>query len=146
MQIHFSQIYITPGVSFDFKIALQRYLSDSISPLVTPSEKFVEKYGEEWSVMIRISAKRGSIENELRGPTVYRRASSVEFTVFLPFDQLSNASDVGRGTLVRLLDGTSAVLTRLGLDPSRFDEQVPSLVRCLEAEFPPYFYIPRASS
>ena len=94
MQVFFGQIYIKPGISFGFSHRFQTYLGQKVSALVSPSREFTERYGSDWELMFRISAKEGITENELRGPTVFRKDKDVEFTIFLPFDTIHRDQDV----------------------------------------------------
>src|SRR5438128_660345 len=105
MKVHFGQIYIEPGVEFPFSHLFQRYLAKEVTALVVPSGKFIEKYGSDFELMFRISAKNGIQDNEIRGPTVFRKAKDVEYTVFLPFDIISGTHDVPHSALRFLLKG-----------------------------------------
>src|SRR5438132_14279232 len=85
MKVWFGQIYIGPGVSFPFSHHFQRRLSHEVTALVEPSEKFIKKFGREFELMFRISAKQKLKRNEIRGPTVFNKTRDVEYTIFLPF-------------------------------------------------------------
>ena len=94
MKVHFRQIYIEPGVTFPFSCDLQRRLAREVSALVEPSAKFLKKYGDDFELTFNVSAKSGIDANEIRGPSVFRRAKDVEYTIFLPFDLITRDSDV----------------------------------------------------
>ncbi|MDR3406481.1 MAG: hypothetical protein P4L99_28615 [Chthoniobacter sp.] len=123
MKIHFGQIYIESGVSFPFSFQFQRHLSDEISALVAPSAKFTQDYGDDWQLMFRVSAKRGICDNEIRGPSVFKKDKDVEFTIFLPFDVIHGESGVLQSAIGFLLQGVSSVLDSLGIDVSEIQAQ-----------------------
>ena len=119
MTIHFGQVYVQPGVSFPFTHHFQRRLSEAISALVEPSPTFAKKFGDDYALIFRISAKKGLHDNEVLGPTVFKKARDVEYTVFLPFDEIARSSDVPRTALRYLLKGVCSVFNSLGIDSSR---------------------------
>ena len=106
MQIYFGQIYVEPEVAFPFSTQFQQLLGTEITSLVQPSTGFVEKYGIDWDVMIRISAKTKIENNEVLGPWVCKRDQDVECTVFLPYDVIDRAKSGHEIALQFLLDGT----------------------------------------
>jgi hypothetical protein len=128
MQIHFGQIYIQPGVSFSFSWHFQRFLSKETTALVVPSAKFVEAYGSDFELMFRISAKKGIQDNEIRGPTVFRKAKDVEYTVFLPFDVITHEPEVSKSALRFLLRGVCSVFKSLDIDTAMVLEKQESLI------------------
>ena len=134
MKIHFGQIYIQPGISFPFSILFQRRLSEEVSGLFTPSASFVQKYGVDWNVMFRISAKRVIPENEVRGPTVFRKDKNVEFTIFLPFDVIQNSPCVWRSAIEFLLRGVCSVFESLGFDTTKLESRRSLLAETLSAD------------
>ena len=103
MKIYFGQIYIQAGVSFPFSFDFQRRLSEEVTPLLQPSSKFCKKYGDDFSLMFRISAKSDLEDNEIRGPTVFRKTRDVEYSIFLPFDVIVRHTDAPRSALRFLL-------------------------------------------
>jgi hypothetical protein len=116
MKIWFGQIYIEPGVSFPFSYRFQHRLSEEVTALVLPSAKFIDTYGSDFELMFRISAKRGIEDNEIKGPTVFRKSHDVEYTVFLPFDAIMCKSQVPQSALRLLLMGIRVVLQALEID------------------------------
>lgn len=118
MRIFFSQIYITPGVAFPWSIQFQQWLSQIVSPRVTPSASFTERYGADWSLMFRISAKQGITTSEIRGPTTFKKDRSIEYSVFLPFDEIPFGDAFFEPALSLLLDGVCTVLDSTGIDAS----------------------------
>jgi len=121
MKVHFGQIYIKPGVAFPFSHLFQRRLSDEITALVLPSAAFVQLYGDDWQLIFRISAKRNITDNEIRGPSVFKKAKDVEFTIFLPFDVIQRDASIAQSAIVFLLRGVCSVLGSLGFDTSNID-------------------------
>src|SRR5262249_34269143 len=124
MNVHFGQIYGEPGVSFPFSHLFQRRLSREVTALVEPSSKFLKKYGSDFKLIFNVSAKQGLQDNEIRGPSVFRRTKDVEYTVFLAFDVIMRHADAPRHALRFLLKGVCDVFDRLEIDTTRLlDEQ-----------------------
>jgi hypothetical protein len=131
MKVFFGQIYIKPGISFDFSHRFQVYLGEQITELVEPSSEFIERYGVDYDLMFRISAKQQIAENEIRGPTVFKRDKDIEFTIFLPFDVIKSDQHVVKCALGYLFKGITAVFGLLSIDTSKILEQQDSLVESI---------------
>ena len=131
MQIFFGQIYIKPGISFPFSLHFQRVLGERISSLVSTSVDFEKRYGSEWNIMIRISAKDGIEKNEIRGPTVFRKSKDVEFSVFLPFAVISTKQEPLHSALSFLFSGTYSALEALDLVTSRLRESEHTITQAI---------------
>lgn len=131
MNVYFGQLYIEPGASFPFSHSFQLYLAEVVTSLVTPSETFVQKYGADFDLMIRVSAKRRIQDNEIVGPTVFRKTKDVEYTVFLPFDVTSRDSNMSRSALLFLLQGTCSIFELLGIDPSQVLARQASMIETI---------------
>lgn len=134
MRVQFTQIYIEPGVVFAFSTEFQCYLSDTVTALVRPTEKFNKRYGSDWDVIFNVSAKRAIEDNEIRGPMVFRKSKDVEYTVFLPFDVASRDSDIRESGLRFLFKGTQAVLDRLGIDAADFAQCQEEIIRRIRSD------------
>jgi hypothetical protein len=134
MKVHFGQIYIKPGVDFPFSFLFQHRLSEEVSSLVRPSAKFTQQFGADWELMFRISAKRSIPDNEVRGPTVFRKDKHVEFTIFLPFDVIWTAKSVSRSAIEFLLRGVCSVLASLGFDTAPIRAQQRTLAQTLSSD------------
>jgi hypothetical protein len=128
MRVYFSQIYIKPGVRFPFTHHFQRRLSDEITALVEPSARFIEKYGIDFELTFRISAKQIIPDNEIKGPTVSRRTKDVEYTVFLPFDVITRQSEVPQNALRFLLRGVCSVFESLNIETEKILELQDNLI------------------
>jgi hypothetical protein len=128
MQVSFTQVYIEGGVNFPFSHLFQRRLSEALTALVEPSAMFLKKYGEDFELIFYMSAKRGLFENEIRGPTVFKKAKDVEYKVFLPFDLIMRYDDAPRHAVMFLLKGVCEVLERLEIDKTRLIGQQESII------------------
>jgi hypothetical protein len=128
MKVSISQIYIEPGVSFPFSHHFQRLFSGEITALVVPSVKFIEKYGSDFALIFRMSAKQDIQGNEIRGPTVFRKAKDVEYTIFLPFDVICRHPEVPKTALRFLLKGVCSVFESLRIDTARVLEKQEALI------------------
>lgn len=134
MNVHFGQIYIEPGAAFPFSLSFQRHLSDEITALVAPSATFKQQYGDDWNLMFRVSAKRTICDNEIRGPSVFKKSKDVEFTIFLPFDTIQREASVSRSAVAFLLRGVSSVLSSFGIDTSAIQARQSSLAESISSD------------
>jgi hypothetical protein len=109
-------------------------MSDEITAVVAPSAQFLEKYGSDFKLIFNVSAKNTIDDNEIRGPTVFKKTKDVEYTVFLPFDTISHSSEVYQCALTFLLKGVCSVLESLGIDTARIVGQQELMIRdiCLD--------------
>jgi hypothetical protein len=128
MNVWFGQVYIEPGVSFPFSHDFQRRLSKEVTALVQPSALFIETYGADFELMFNVSAKQRLKENEIRGPSVFKKTKNVEYTVFLPFEPIIQQSDPPKAALRFLLRGVCDVFDRLEIDKLRLIEKQESLM------------------
>jgi len=131
MRVHFGQIYIQPGVTFPFSHRLQRRLAEEVTRLVTASATFTSKYGPDWDLMFRISAKTDIGENEIRGPTVFRKDKDVEYTIFLPFDIIAQTDSVPHLALQFLLEGCCRVFREIGIDSAALEETMEPMIESI---------------
>jgi hypothetical protein len=134
MKVHFGQVYVQPGVDFPFSFLFQHRLSEEVSSLVKPSAKFTQQYGTDWKLMFRISAKRSILDNEVRGPTAFRKDKDVEFTIFLPFDVIRTAESMTRSAIEFLLRGVCSGLDSLGFDTAPIRAQQSILAQTLSSD------------
>lgn len=128
MKVFFRQIYIEEGVQFSFSIDFQGHISKVITALLKPSEKFIKKYGEDFDLVFNVSAKRGLLENEIRGPAVFKKTKDVEYTIFLPFDVITRKSEVAQSALEYLLAGAICVFEKLEFDTANVLERQGALI------------------
>jgi hypothetical protein len=128
MEVSFSQAYIEPNVDFPFSHHFQIRISEEVTALVEPSPKFLEKYGPDYELIFNVSAKTGLQDNEIRGPSVFRKAKDVEYTIFLPFDVIIRHPDAPRRALRFLLKGACEVFGRLGIDSTRLLDSQESII------------------
>jgi hypothetical protein len=134
MKVAFSQVYIELGANFPFSVHFQRRLTKDVTALVQPSAKFIEIYGSDFELIFRISAKHNLSDNEVRGPTVFRKAKDVEYTIFLPFDVIVAHSHAPKHALMFLLNGVCDVLDRLEIDTERLRDAQQSLIEAICAD------------
>jgi hypothetical protein len=123
MKIYFGQIYVEPGVEFPFSHLFQQRLSEEASALVGTPDSFTREYGDEWSLMFRISAKRRISRSEIHGPAVFRKTKDVEYTVVLPFDVVQNETNAAKAALRELLCAVLTVLKGYGASTARLEER-----------------------
>jgi hypothetical protein len=128
MKVYFGQIYIEPGVKFPFSHHFQGRLSEEITALAEPSAEFIKKYGSDFDLIFNVSAKNTIQDNEIRGPTVFRKTKDVEYTVFLPFDVISRNPEVSKSALKYLLSGVCSVFKLLGIDTTQLVERQESMI------------------
>ena len=129
MNIYFGQIYIEPNATFPFSHDFQLLLSRRLTALVSASPEFISKYGAEWNLIFRISAKTKVQISEVRGPTVFRKDQDVEYTIFLPFDTIQDKANPNRAALTHIVNETCIVLESSGISVSGVRKQQPDLVK-----------------
>jgi len=88
----------------------------------------VKKYGEDWDLMFRISARAAIGDTDIRGPSVFRKNRNVEYSIFLPFTTIRGAEDVLRTAIEYLFDAFLSVLTKLGFSTERIGARRLALV------------------
>lgn len=126
MRVSVGQIYTKPGVSFPFSHRMQRWLSEELSRVAgadSASAEFLRRYGVGFELVVRIGADTQIVDNEIRGPTVFKKDRSVEFSVFLPFDVIVASAEGCRVALEYMLDGIRAIFCQAGIDPERLEEK-----------------------
>lgn len=129
MNVYVTQIYIEPGVNFPFTCAFQRRMCNDLTKLVTPSEKFLKKYSEDFDIGFNVSAKAEIAEAEIKGPTVFKKAKDVEFTIFLPYHTGQYGTrESYRQPLLHFLESVVIVFERLGIDGSKVTEKSAEIV------------------
>ncbi|HKD36361.1 MAG TPA: hypothetical protein VKB78_06155 [Pirellulales bacterium] len=128
MKIEVIQVYITPGVVFPFTHYFQRRVNEALTSLVQPSAEFIAKYGADYTLIFYMSAKRQLAQTEIAGPGVFRKDRDVEYTLFLPFDEIVQDKDVQGATLKALFDAIRSVLNSLGFDTKRLSAHEAGLI------------------
>lgn len=120
MRIYFGQIYIEPGVWYPFTQEFQEYLSGLATQDTTGTERFCGKYGDDFDIVFNISAKAALRVAEIKGPAVFKRDKTVEYSVFLPYDKQAPVDAVLLVDVVRvLLASVNTVLSNLGMTTNR---------------------------
>jgi hypothetical protein len=126
MNVHFRQCYI--GEDFPLSHLFQRRLSSDVTSLVAPSARFIKRYGEDFDLTFNVSTKRGLDDNEIKGPTVFKKTRDVEFTIFLPFDVITRHADAPIHFMSYLLRGVCVVFDRLEIDTAKLLESQQAIV------------------
>lgn len=67
-------------------------------------------------------------DNEIRGPTVFKKTKDVEYTVFLPFTVIVDHGDAPSCALSFLLKGVCDVFDLLEIDKAKLVDQQVSLI------------------
>lgn len=134
MRVYFSQIYIEQGAYFPFSHLFHKFMSDAVSQRVAPSPLFLSKYGADYSLIFRISAKHSLDEVELRGPTVFKKTQDVEYTIFLPFPVIMSERWPPHAALDRIVQGVCAVFDKLGIDAAEVRRCQEQLVAAICAD------------
>jgi len=155
MKIHVGQIYIENDTDYGFTHVFQRKISKALTSLVSPSSFFIQEYGEDFSIIFRMSAKRRFKrrplheqhfeDTEIWGPTVFRKEKDVEYTIFLPYyDKEEDSPDRLKNALTRLLDATNHVLAEfLKMDTDALMQQRDTVISDILAD-PKILYGPES--
>lgn len=134
MNVYFGQVYVEAGVEFGFSHHFQEFLSDQVTKLVTTSTSYVNRFGGEYELMFNISAKEGTSDNQIVGPTVFKRTKDVEYTIYLPFDTITRSTHPAKCALNFLISGVCDVFTSLDIDTTRIIENKESLIAAICAD------------
>lgn len=118
MNVYVSQVYPEAGASYPFTHRFQRFVSKAITDRITSSDSFVRKYGEDFDLIFRMSAKSGIQNTEIKGPTVFKRDKDVEYTIFLPYRDNGHDPNILSNVVASLLSAIVFVLNDLGFDAS----------------------------
>jgi hypothetical protein len=102
---------------------MQVWLTKELSTVASVSAEFEKKFGTGFSLMVRVSADTQILDNEIAGPTIFKKDKDVEFTVFLPFDAISAETEGCRKALEYLLSGIRAVFQKVGIGTDMLDEK-----------------------
>ena len=121
MKVYVTQVYVEPGVNFPFSHIMQGWLADELTSLADPRDEFERKYGSDFNLGVYISAYPKTVENVIKGPTVFKKKRDVEYTVFLPYDAIIEAANGCRVALEFLMDGIRNVFEQTGIDPRKLD-------------------------
>jgi hypothetical protein len=117
MKIFVGQIYIKAGVTFPFSLRFQKWLGDALSERVEMSPEFSSGFGAGYGLGLRISAKDDIEQPEIKGPTVFKRDKTIEFTIFLPHRPSDfHDLDVASLLLDQVLQSVVSILNQIGLD------------------------------
>lgn len=117
MNVYVGQIYIEPGVKFPFSIAFQQRISAQLTELVDGWGKNTAHYSDDFDLIFRLSSKSDIEEVEIRGPTIFKRDKSVEYSIFIPFKLLGNSKLRDYyNIIICLIDSIRSVFFKLGID------------------------------
>lgn len=128
MRISISQIYVKPNINFPFSSRMQRWLSDEITSVVSTTNEFTNKFGEEFNLKIRISADDEIVDNKIMGPTIFKKDKDVEYTLFLPYRIISESSEGCRVALEFILSGIHVIFQKVGIDTEKLVVKFPNIV------------------
>ena len=132
MKVYISQVYVKTKVSFPFSTQFQVWLGNQLTSMVCTSPAFMKAYGNDFSLVFRMSAKSLIDRTEIKGPSVYPAEKNVEYTIFLPFDVIKCQTDDGivslRYALRLLLEAIISVFEKLGLEAPEILTRIDSLI------------------
>lgn len=119
MKIFVGQIYVQAGVIFPFSFLFQRWLGDALSKRVEASEQFIQSFGTEFELGLRISAKKEIDQPEIKGPTLFKQDKTVEFTIFLPYQE-TDYHELATASLLleQILRSVLIISQQIGLNSS----------------------------
>lgn len=121
MFVYLGQIYVQPDIYFNFSCIFQNYIHSILSEKIIVSDYFKEKY-PDYKLMFRISAKKNIDENEIKGPSIFRKDSDMEYTIFLPFDAIMKHKNYNYIALKYLFEGIYTVFEEYHFDYSQIKE------------------------
>ena len=135
MKVSVGQIYIQAGVDFPFSFDMQSWISKELSALASPGPAFLKSYGKGFELIIRLSAKTELGENEIKGPTVFKKDKDVEYTLFLPYDRIRDAGAGSRQLAAeKFVDGVTAVFAKAGIEAPELSKRRATLIKKLATD------------
>ncbi len=123
MKIYVTQIYIEVGATFPFGHLFQQRIHRELTQATVPSQLFLDKYGDNYTLIFRMSAKFSIAENEIRGPTNYKKSKQVEYSIFLPYDRIASEKEPNKSALLHLFQGIRSVLEKLEIDTAEIERR-----------------------
>lgn len=118
MNIYVSQFYIEAGANYPFSHRFNHFISKAIADRIASPESFVQKYGEDFDLIFRMSARSDIQDTLIKGPAVFQRDKDVEYSIFLPYNGDNQDPRTFKEVVARLLSAIINVLTDLGFDAS----------------------------
>lgn len=133
MNIFFGQIYLAPDAVFPFSFKFNNWLAEEVAKHVVDSDGFRGAYPGIMRLGFRISARKSLNSIDLRGPTIFRRAKDVEFTIFLPHNriQFETAEDL-RPIVEALLGGVIGALDKLFIGSTELQNHAPEIAKAFQ--------------
>ncbi len=104
MNIYIGQIYIDVGVKFEFNHVFQEYIHSILTRHSTPPNNFLERY-KNYDFMFRMSAKKDIQDVEIKGPSIFKRDKDIEYSIFLPYDVITQKDNHNYWALKYLFRG-----------------------------------------
>jgi len=129
MKVSVGQIYVQAGVNFPFSHMMQRWLGEELTLLIDSYSEFAEKFGPDFNMMIRISADSKISDNVIKGPTIFKKNRSVEYTVFLPYSVIIVAPDGCILTVKYILSGIRSIFMLVGIDTIQLDKKTHYIIK-----------------
>jgi hypothetical protein len=117
------------GANFPFTYIFQHYISDQIEALISPSDRFIELYGGGYEITFLLSAKKTTRDNQILGPTVYKKTKDVEYSIFLPYRVIKKNPDVLPTALRYLIKGICSVLESLEIDTTKIKKTQEAMIK-----------------
>jgi len=130
MDIFFGQIYLEPDAVFPFSFKFNGWLTEQVARHVVDSDGFRGAYPGIMRLGFRISARKGLESVDLRGPTIFKRAKDIEFTIFVPHNKnrFQTAEDL-QPIVDALLAGVIDALNKLFIDSSELKNHASEIVK-----------------
>lgn len=116
MRVFVCQVYVEVGAVFPFTLAMQQWLGQELTAIARPRSRWLERYGADFDLNIRVSARRSLTSNDIRGPSVSRKGKDVAYSIFLPYTIISQADDGCAEATGWLLDGIGEVFRRADVE------------------------------
>jgi hypothetical protein len=131
MKLFIAQVYIEVGVNFPFSHKFQKWISGALTEIIRPSPLYIKRYGPDFDLMFRMSAKAKLVDSEVAGPTVFKKTKDVEYTIFLPYDVIDVSDNRYACALDYLFRAISLVLQSLEIDTLALEENAPKFIETI---------------
>lgn len=119
------------GTSISFSYLFNEWISKTVSAMVEPSQLFLDKWGPDFVIIIRINFASKRTSTDFRGPITYKRDKQVEWVCHLPMSAVimsknpkKTAIDIVLKSAISCLDKLAIDTTKLVINRSRMESVV----------------------
>ena len=142
MNIEFGQIYAEIETDFYFAATLLAYLEGRLDALHKKLLYYEKKYGNsDYTLAFIISATRKNTEMQARGPTVLRKSPTIEFVLYIPYQEFGDFEEAIEYALKQVAIGIVQVFERYKTPTDGVIEAIDEVIAMVKRN--PQHYAPK---